>query len=204
MIQSHLKLPEPLILELSEDELSYIKTMATDIHSSPAKARGRSLELIMAHTTAGVILEFALERQGALKNPAEFDHTIPDSHNWDVEWDGMRCEVKNAQDPDKMPEGFEIKWLTMSNYMGNKLARNRKLYPECVDVVIFGCYSKIAENTYDVRWRCVAPFNTIRETLTPCNPDYDNNWTEEVDGSKKLKFFYDHRKENRCIYNHNL
>ena len=195
-------LPEPLILELNEDELSHIETMAKEMYSCDVRRRGRDYDTVYAHTKAGVILEFALVRQGGVMNPAEFDHTVPSSHNWDVDWKGFRCEVKNSADPTH--KRHVTKWLTISNYMGQKLARNRKLYPNCVDIVVFGCYNKLSENTYDVRWRCVAPFNTIRENLKKCNPEFENNWLVDQYGQNKIKFFYNHKGDEYAVYNENV
>ena len=197
-----LVLPEPLILELNEDELAHIETMAKEMYACDVRRRDRSYETVYAHTKAGVILEFALTRQGGVMNPAEFDYTVPSSHNWDVDWNGFRCEVKNAADP--VGKKYETKWLTISNYMGQKLARNRKLYPKCVDIVIFGCYNKLSENTYDVRWRCVAPFDTIRENLRQCNTKFDNNFIVDQYGNKKLKFFYNKNGDPRSVYNESV
>ena len=61
-MKSDLKLPEALVIELNDDELSYIKTMAQDIYDVPAKRRGRTLETVMAHTTAGVRMSSVLPR----------------------------------------------------------------------------------------------------------------------------------------------
>ena len=94
-LQLPLKLPEPLILELNEGEVSHIQTMAQEMFECPTRRRGRSHSTVLAHTYAGVILEFALVRQGAVMNPAEFDYTKPETHNWDVEWNRWRAEVKN-------------------------------------------------------------------------------------------------------------
>jgi hypothetical protein len=197
-----LSLPEPLILELNQDELAHIETMAKEMYACDVRRRGRDYEVVYANTRAGVILEFALARQGAVMNPATFDYKVPSSHNWDVDWNGFRAEVKNSADPTNRK--FVTKWLTISEYMGQKLARNRKLYPNCVDIIIFGCYNKLSENTYDVRWRCVAPFDTIRENLRKCNPEYDNNFLIDHTGQKKLKFFYNHKGDSNAVYNENV
>lgn len=187
------------MLELTEDELAHIETMAKEMHACPKRRNNRDYDTVYAHTKAGVILEFALARLGGVMNPAVFDPTIPSSHNWDLDWNGFRCEVKRAVDP--VGKKFDTKWLTIANNMAQKLARNRKLYENCVDIVVFGCYNKLSENTYDVRWRCVAPFDTIRENLKACNEKYDNNWLVDQYGNKKIKFFYNKNGDNRAIYN---
>jgi hypothetical protein len=203
-IQLPLKLPEPLILELNEGEEFHIQTMAREMFECPNRRRGRSHSTVLAHTYAGVILEFALARQGAIMNPAEFDYTKPETHNWDVDWNGWRAEVKNSQDPGTLPTTMEKKWLTIPNYMANKLARNRRLYPNCVDIVIFGCYNKLSKNTFDVRWRAVVPFDTIRQNLRPCQEKFSNNWTTDHDGVRRIKYFYNTRGDDRTIYNNNV
>ena len=199
-----LQLPKPLILELTNNEIDHIETMAQDMFECPNRRRGRSHSTVLSHTYSGVILEFALVRQGGVMNPAVFDHTKPETHNWDADWSGWRGEVKNVQDPDQLPEKFQKKWLTVPNYMGNKLARNFKLYPNCVDIVIFGCYNKLSENTFDVRWRAVVPFDTIRQNLRPCQKQFSNNWTTDHTGVERLKFFYDKSGDSRAIYNDDL
>lgn len=198
------KLPEPIILELSNDEIDYIHTMAREMYNDPYRRRDRSFERVLANTWAGVPLEFALSRQGAIMNPKTFDKTDPDSHNWDVEWDGGKAEVKNSQDPGKLPTNLEKKWLTIPNQMANKLVRNRRLYPNCVDKVIFGCYNKLSENTYDVRWRAVVPFDTIRDNLRKCQEKYNNNWTTDHDGVRRIKYFYSIKTEPRAVYNYDV
>lgn len=198
------KLPDPIILKMTDDEVEYINTMAHEMFADPHRRRGRDLRTVMAHTWVGVPLEFALARQGAKMNPKKFNPADPDSHNWDVEWGGGKAEVKNAQDPSKLSKGFEKKWLTIPNYIANKLVRNRRLYPNCVDKVIFGCYNKLSENTYDVRWRAVVPFDTIRENLRKCQEKHDNNWTTDHDGVRRIKYFYNTRGESRAVYNYNV
>ena len=124
-LQTPLKLPEPLILELTEGEEFHIQTMAREMFECPHRRRGRSYSTVLSHTYSGVILEFALARQGAIMNPAEFDYTKPETHNWDVKWCDWIAEVKNSQDPGTLPTSMEKKWLTIPNYMANKLVRNR-------------------------------------------------------------------------------
>ena len=86
--------------------------------------------------------------------------------------------------------------------MANKIVRNRRLYPNCVDIIIFGCYNKLSENTFDVRWRAVVPFDTISQNLRKCQEKYDNNWTIDNDGVKRIKYFYSIKTEPRAIYNY--
>ena len=203
-LQTPLKLPEPLILELNEGEEFHIQTMAREMFECPHRRRGRSYSTVLSHTYSGVILEFALARQGAIMNPAEFDYTKPETHNWDVKWCDWIAEVKNSQDPGNLPTSMEKKWLTIPNYMANKLVRNRRLYPKCVDIIIFGCYNKIRHNTFDVRWRAVVPFDTIRQNLRPCQEKFSNNWTTDHDGVRRIKYFYNTRGDDRTIYNNNV
>ena len=159
------KLPEPIIVTLDNNQVSHINTMAQEIFEDPYRRRRRSLEAVYSHCWAGVPLEFALQAQGATMNPKQFDYSNPDSHNWDVEWNGLKAEVKNSQDPGKLPDKYEKKWLTISNYMANKIVRNRRLYPNCVDIIIFGCYNKLSENTFDVRWPAVVPLIPFAKTF---------------------------------------
>jgi len=198
------KLPEPIIVTLDNNQVSHINTMAQEIFEDPYRRRRRSLEAVYSHCWAGVPLEFALQAQGATMNPKQFDYSNPDSHNWDVEWNGLKAEVKNSQDPGKLPDKYEKKWLTISNYMANKIVRNRRLYPNCVDIIIFGCYNKLSENTFDVRWRAVVPFDTIRQNLRKCQEKYDNNWTIDHDGVRRIKYFYSIKTEPRAVYNYDV
>ena len=198
------KLPEPIIITLTDDQIGHINTMAQEIYEDPYRRRDRDLKTMHAHCWSGVPLEFALKEQGATMNPKKFDFTDADSHNWDVEWHGLKAEVKNSQDPGKLPDKYEKKWLTISNYMANKIVRNNRLYPNCVDIIIFGCYNKLSENTFDVRWRAVVPFDTIRNNLRKCQEKYDNNWTIDHDGVRRIKYFYSIKTEPRAVYNYDV
>ena len=44
------KLPEPIILELSNDEIDYIHTMAREMYNDPYRRRGRSFERVSLGT----------------------------------------------------------------------------------------------------------------------------------------------------------
>lgn len=139
------KKPHPITFSLSQLETDFIYIMAEDIYNCPIRSRGRSATQILNAVKAGVILEFALERQGATKNPAPFDKANRDSYAWDVEWNGLKTEVKrkNFLTKDK------TRYYSWSNpeYVQTFL-RNIDI----VEQLIVGDYVEVAKNTYTVEW----------------------------------------------------
>lgn len=169
-----LQLPKPVNLHLSDDEWNHLESMTTSIYSCPKRnKKGRSWDKVFSDTCSGVILEFAIQRQGGVLNPATFDHRKSSTHNWDVEWNGFRHEVKSCWNPELIPKNGKYvsdpKWVNISKDKANKLAKNRRLYPNCVDTVIFGYYNKISQQVYECKFRAIVPFKTIRQSLRKSN-----------------------------------
>lgn len=194
------ELPDQITFKLDENELSHIKSMAESIHQCPIRSKGRPYSVVYKSVFNGVILEFALERQGAIKNNSEFDSLNPDTYCWDVEWRGLRAEVKCVSDPDQAPENRKQKWVTFPISMIETFIRNITRDPKSVDIIIFGCYNKVSEDTYECKWRLVAPTNTFKKSVKKCNPSYKSSY----DRSGSLKYFYSHHQETRSIYNKDL
>lgn len=188
-----LKLPETVDITLTKEELLEIKNIAINIFNEPKKRNGRDQKTILAHTYYGLLLEYALVRQGAKRNPAEFDHTTPSSHNWDVDWQDWRCEVKKMENPETLGQYTGKKaWLTLAENMTRKIVRNRKQHPGCVDIVLLGHYTKLeGDHSFRVKFRAALPFDTVHKSFKRCNPDYAQNWIENKQtGEKALKYFY--------------
>lgn len=189
-LHTPLEVPQNVRISLSPEEFEHIRVMAAEIFLCPRRnARGRSYEQVYSDTKNGVLLEFGMVRQGATMNPKEFNPEDPDSHNWDVDWKHWRCEVKNTNfnQCDGLPEKYEKKkWVTMAWYTAEKLLKNRRMYPKCVDVVILGRYDEVSENVYDISYEAMVPFENIQYKLREGNRSLKGN-----------KIF--HKKTNKLI-----
>ena len=194
------KLPEPIIFTPTAEQNEFMLEMARDIHKCPVRSRGRAYDTVLKSVRSGVILEFALELQGATKNPKRFDYTDPDSYDWDVDWNGL-TEVKRVDDCRKYPKDRRSHWVTFAPYKVETYIKNITREPGKVDKIIFGLYNEIKPNTFDVDWRLVAPSNTFKQKIRKCNPEYGNSWCEETG---KLKYFYSHKTESRSVYNYDI
>ena len=178
-LHTPLEVPQNVRVSLSTEELEHIRIMATEIF--PCRIRnkqGRSYQRVYDDTLSGVILEFGMVRQGAKMNPKEFNPADPDSHNWDLDWKHWRCEVKNTNfnQCDTLPEKYEDKkWVTMPFYIAEKLLKNRRMYPKCVDVVVLGRHDKVSENVYDVSYEAMVPFENIQYKLKEGKHTYKGN-----------------------------
>ena len=130
---------------LDSDHLSFIETMAKEIHACKVRSRGRSYEQVYAATKAGVILEFALEVQGARKNPLPFDVVNRESYSWDVEWNGLKTEVKRKAflNDDRTKYYSWDKPEYVKTFLRNL---------DIAQQLIVGDYKQIGENTYNVEW----------------------------------------------------
>jgi len=174
-----LEIPKNVRVSLSPEELEHIRVMAAEIFLCPKRNwQGRSSERVYNDTINGIILEYAMVRQGAVMNPKEFNHKDPDSHNWDVDWKHWRCEVKNTNfnDCSTLPENYkDKKWVSMPFWIAEKILKNRQKYPKCVDVVILGTHDKVSKNVYDVRFEAMIPFENINYKLREGKRYYENN-----------------------------
>lgn len=169
-----LKLPKPVKVILTNDELRHLEKMTDEIYSCPRRnSQKRSWDEVSRDCYSGVILEFALERQGGKRNPGEFNHRVCTSHNWDVDWMGWRHEVKSCLNPETIPDNGKYetnpKWVNISSSKAKKIIKNRKMYPGCVDTILFGYYNKISERVYDCKWRAIIPADTVLSSLRKSN-----------------------------------
>jgi len=173
--------PEPITFKLSESELSFIETMASEIYNCPVRSRGRSYEQVYAATKAGVILEFALERQGAEKNPLEFDVKNRESYAYDVKWNNLRTEVKRKR--------------FLSNDKTKYFSWNRPEYvktflrnTDIVEQLIVGDYEEVSNNKYSVSWML----------MTSVTENFKNYVKKSMYNQGQL--YYNHTMDRNCEY----
>jgi|AntAceMinimDraft_13_1070369.scaffolds.fasta_scaffold00859_23 hypothetical protein len=194
-------LPKPITVELDDHEIQHIEVMAKEIFYCPVRRKNRQYEEVYNATLSGVILEFALVRQGAIKNNAVFDEKNQSSYDWDVIWNNWRSEIKCTADPDKMPENAKMKWVTFPLSSVQTFINNITRNPNCVDIIIFGCYDKISENKFECKWRLVAPADSFKSSTKKCNPKWSSSYYKKTGA---LKYFYNHFSESLAIYNTSL
>jgi hypothetical protein len=197
----NLVLPKSIKFKLDDYEIEHIETMSREMYDCPTRRGGRSYQQVYDATLSGVILEYALVRQGAVKNNSQFDVKDRNTYNWDVLWHGLKTEVKCTADPSKMPKERKTKWVTTTLNNIQTFLNNIAYDPDCVDIVIFGCYNKLANDVYECKWRLIAPADTFKSNLRKCNPAYSSSYDKKT---KLLKYFYSHFSESRAIYNSNL
>jgi hypothetical protein len=177
--------PLPITIELQDYQYSFIETMAQDMFNCPVRRRNRSYEEVYASTKKGLILEYALEKQGAIKNPAPFDKSNLYSYCWDVMLGAYKTEVKCTRDPNNCGE-FKASWLTFSYDTVKTFLKNLKRDPDCVDKIIFGYYNEIKENTYDVNWLLYVDAHYFKSNIRKCNPKHPNSFDEKGN----IKYLY--------------
>tara|TARA_B110000503_G_C7003770_1_gene352653 strand:+ start:66 stop:701 length:636 start_codon:yes stop_codon:yes gene_type:complete len=196
-LHTPLEVPKNVRLSLEPIELEHIRLMATEIFNCPFRNKqGRTSEQVYINTKSGVLLEYGMVRQGATMNPKSFDKTDPDSYNWDVDWKHWRIELKNTHfnDGTALPEDYEDKkWVSMPDYIAEKILKNRRLYPKCVDVVVLGRHKEVSENVYDVSYEAMVPFDNIQYKLKEGRRSYENNimrnkQTNEITGYKWIVY----------------
>ena len=194
------KLPDPIIFTINKDQNDFMIEMAKEIHACPVRSKGRAYDTVLKAVRQGVILEFALENQGAIKNPKPFDKTDPDSYEWDVDWYGL-SEVKAVPDCRQFPEDMKSHWVTFPERQVKTYIKNITRNPGKVDKIIFGVYNEIKPNTFDVAWRLVAPSDTFKSNIRKCNPKWKSSYDK---ATGKLKYFYSHKTEYESVYNYNI
>lgn len=197
----NLVLPKPIKIKLDDSEIKHIEVMSKEIYECPVRKGNRNYQQVYDSTLSGVILEYALVRQGALKNSSEFDVKDRNTYNWDVLWHGLKTEVKCTADPSKSVEERKIKWVTTTIPNVKTLLNNLAYDPNCVDIVLFGCYNTLDDNVYECKWRLIAPADTFKSNLRKCNPSYSSSYDKKT---KLLKYFYSHYSESRAVYNSTL
>ena len=173
--------PESITFALNDDELQFIETMATEMFECPVRRRNRSYEQVYASTKAGVILEFALVRQGAIKNPLAFDVKNRESYAYDVVWNGLKTEVKRKR---------FLSNDTTKYYSWNKPEYVRTFLnnTDIVEQLIVGDYKKIDDNQYHVEWMLM--------TLV------ENNFKQYIKKSvyNQGQMYYNHYHDRNCEY----
>lgn len=173
--------PEPITFELSHDEIEFINEMATEIYNCPVRSRGRSKDQVQNAVKAGVILEFALERQGAIKNPTQFDVKNRDSYVWDVIWNSLKTEVKRKR------------FLSNDNtkyYSWNKpeYVKTFLKNTDIVEQLIVGDYVELSDNKYKVEWMLV----------TRIGNNFKSYLKKSLYNSGQM--YYNHNMDNNCQY----
>lgn len=176
-----MKTPSKMTFTLDKYELDHIDQMATEIHNCPVRNRGRTFEQVYKSTRAGVILEFALERQGASKNQLPFDSANRESYAYDVLWNGLKTEVKRKRflNDDRT---MYYSWDDPS-YVKTFL-RNTDL----VDQLIVGDFKEVSENTYEVDWMLSSKIG--------------KNFKQYIKKSmyNQGQMYYNHKQDPNCTY----
>jgi len=174
-------IPKPITLTLTQKELDFIETMAIDIHSCRTRSRGRSYEQVYLATKAGVILEFALERQGAKKNPRPWRVSDRESYAWDVLWNNKKTEVKRK----RFLTDDRTSWYSWNDpsYVKTFLKNT-----DLVQQLIIGDYREIEEDTYEVKWML----------MTDVGRDFRNYIKKSMYNLGQM--YYNHKQDPNCNY----
>ena len=175
--------PKDIIFKLSSEQLDFIETMAKEIYQCPRRNQNRDYRRVYNSTKAGVILEFALERQGAIKNPKQFDHTDRDSYAWDVMWNGKRTEVKRKQ----FLRNNSSKYYTWNNSKHVDTFLKNAGY---VQQLIVGDYEEIdgVNDTYNVKWMLA----------TQVGKDFKKFIKKSMYNEGQM--YYNHKYDKNCTY----
>ena len=173
--------PQPITFILDDQELDFINTMATEIHGCPVRNRGRTFEQVYASVKAGVILEFALERQGGRKNDLPFDVVNRESYSWDVIWNGLKTEVKRKS----FLSNDRTKYYSWDDpsYVKTFLKNT-----DIVEQFIVGDYKQLDENTYSVEWML----------MTEVGNNFKNYIKKSMYNAGQL--YYNHKQDPNCKY----
>lgn len=170
-----------ITFELNEKELAFIDEMSKEIFECSVRSRGRSLEQVASSVRNGVILEFALQRLGAQKNPAEFDVTDRDTYAWDVLWNGKKTEVKRK----KFLHNDTTKYYSWDRPEYVKTFLNNL---DLVEQLIVGDFIELENNYYRVEW--------MLETAV------DKNFRKYINKSmyNQGQMYYNHFQDTSCNY----
>ena len=173
--------PKPITFKLTQEELQFIENMAIDIHACPTRSRGRTYDEVYSSTKAGVILEFALERQGAKKNPRPWRPSDRESYAWDVIWNNKKTEVKRK----RFLSDDRTMWYSWDK------PEYVKTFLKNLDIVnqlIVGDYRMIEEDVYEVKWML----------MTDVNRDFKNYIKKSMYNLGQM--YYNHKQDPNCNY----
>jgi len=170
-----------LTFPLNDKELDFIETMSKEIYACPVRSRGRDFATIKKSVKNGIILEFALERLGAQKNPATFDVTNRESYAWDKLWNGKKTEIKRK----KFLHNDSTAYYSWDKPEYVKTFLNNL---DIVEQLIVGDYIELEENYYRVEW--------MLETKV------DRNFKKYIHKSmyNKGQLYYNHKQDPNCNY----
>ena len=172
--------PRPITYSMTDEEIAYLQKQALDISNCPIRSRGRSYEECFASSHSGAILEFALCRQGATKNPKSFNEEDPDSYAWDVTWDGGQMEVKRK----KFLSDDRTKWYSYNDIAYVKTFLNNL---HLVDYFAVGDYKILDTNVYNVQWMFI----------TKVGSNFKNYMQKSI--YNKGQMYYNHTRDANCI-----
>jgi len=172
-----------ITFKMSDEELDFIETMAKDIHACPKRNRNRGYAQVYNSVKAGVILELALKRQGATKNPSKFDEKDRSTYAWDVMWNGKRTEVKRM----KFLSKPDVRWYSWDK------PENVSTFLKNIDYVeqlIVGDYETInnVDNTYSVSWMLI----------TKVEKDFKKFIKKSMYNEGQM--YYNHKSDKNCTY----
>ena len=175
-----MQIPNSITYSMTQDEIEYLSEQATNIYNCPRRGRGRPWEECLKMSARGAVLEFALVRQGGIKNPKDFDVRDPDSYAWDIVWDGSKTEVKRKEFINK-----DTKWYSFNNkHYTQTFLRNLDL----IDTFIVGDFVQPEVNVFNVEWMFITRVNSnFNEYVAPSR--YNNG-----------QMVYFHKKDPNCEY----
>jgi hypothetical protein len=178
-------IPKPITYSLKEDEMDAIIEMANDIYKCPKRRRGRAAEVVFESCKAGKILEFALERQGAILNSKKFNLSDLDSYVWDVLWDKKKTEVKRKRFIESNGYDQKTKYYSWKNpnHVKTFLSNTRE-----VEQLIVGDYACVGKNLYYVKWMLIT--------------NVDENFCNYIRKSvyNQGQMIYNHKYDPNCNY----
>ena len=79
-----------------------------------------------------------------------------------------------------MPENAKMKWVTFPLSSVQTFINNITRNPNCVDIIIFGCYDKISENKFECKWRLVALADSFKSSTKKCNPKWSSSYYKKL------------------------
>lgn len=175
-----MKLPQKCEVYIDQNRLDAIETMTTEMFNCSRRRRGRTIEQIYQSAYSGKILEYALEDQGAVLNPKEFNPADRDSYCWDVLWNGLRTEVKRKKFIDSKVEFYS--WYNpdhVKTFLKNS---------DYVEQFIAGDFKRVGTHKYRVEWM----FSTL------VNQDFQKYIKKSMYNEGQM--YYNHRHDPNCNY----
>jgi hypothetical protein len=165
---------------INQDRLRAIEVMSTDMFNCPHRRRGRTYKEVYTNTYSGKILEYALEDQGGVLNPKEFNEKDRDSYCWDVTWNSLRTEVKRKK--------FIGSKVTFYSWYSMDYVRTFLKNTDYVEQLIVGDYKLVGPHKYKVEWMFITPVL--------------NNFKQYIQKSmyNEGQMIYNHRYDPNCKY----